>query len=234
MPQVKGPMVKEMHVRCSLRKQGASFLGWLLVGAMTLPAAAIAGAGDSLEVAPHGVAWEFSVGGYYYAIPSEDDILVLVATGDRGALHLEARYNYEDLRTASAFAGWNLATGDAFTAEITPMAGVAFGRTTGLVPALEMSLAYGMVDFYGEGEYMVDPKEKSNNFFYSWLELGLSPTDIVRFGLTAQRTRLYQTPLGIDRGVFAQLTPALLSVVVYAFNPFTDSWFLVLGARFEW
>jgi hypothetical protein len=189
---------------------------------------------DTLDMSEKQKVWEYSVSCSYYALPTDDDILMVVGRADRGSLHLEARYNYEDLKTASAFAGWTLSTGESFTMELTPMAGVAFGRTTGIIPALEVSLGYGRFDFYIESEYLFDLKDNSGNFFYSWLELGVAPNDLIRTGLAAQRMRVFQSPLEVDRGVFAQLTPALGSVSLYAFNLFTESWFLVFGVEIAW
>ena len=217
-----------------MKKDMALFLTFLLLLAPALPSAAGATPSDSLHSAGEPVPWEFSVQGYYYVFPADRDVFIPVASADFGNLHLEGRYNYEDLKTASLFAGWSLSTGDAFTIELTPMAGVAFGRTTGIVPGLEASLGYGMFDFYVESEYLFDLNDNAGNFSYSWLELAVTPIDLVRAGLTAQRTRVFQSPLEVDRGLFAQLTREPGSVSLYAFNLFTDSWFLIVGLGLSW
>jgi hypothetical protein len=53
-----------------------------------------------------------------------------------GRHYAEARYQYEDLATASLWYGRSFAGGEALTWWIAPMAGVAFGRTDGLAPGL--------------------------------------------------------------------------------------------------
>ncbi len=208
--------------------------GLLLLVAVLLPDAAGAPPPDSLDANGKQSRWEFSAAAYYYALPADNDILIGVFTQDLGNLHLEARYNYEDRNTASVFGGWTFSSGESFTIALTPMAGVAFGRTAGVVPALEMSLGYSMFDFYGESEYLFDVNDRSGNFFYSWLELGIAPTELLRAGLTAQRTRVFQSPLDVDRGLFAQLKPQPGTVSLYAFNLFTESWFLIVGFEIEW
>jgi hypothetical protein len=208
--------------------------GLLLLLAVVLPDATSATPPDSLGPDGKQIQWKFSAAGSYYAMPADDDILIGVFRGDLGNLHLEARYNYEDLKTASLFAGWILSAGESFTIALTPMAGVAFGRTTGIVPALEASLGYGMFDFYGESEYLLDVNDRSGNFFYSWFELGIAPDDLFRAGLVAQRKRIIQSALVVDRGLFAQLTPGSATVSLYAFNLFTESWFLVIGLGVSW
>lgn len=60
-----------------------------------------------------GKAWSFSVSAYTYFVPDDSNFLVPVITGDRGRLHLEARYNYEDRDTGSAWIGYNLRFGKA-------------------------------------------------------------------------------------------------------------------------
>jgi len=203
-----------------------------LLFVVLLPVAAKSTPIDTLG-AP-GRSWEFSVAGYGYAFPADDNVFLAVARADYGSMHLEARYNYEDLKTVSVFAGWTFSAGEAFTIDLTPMAGVAFGRTTGFIPAAEMSLGYGSFDFYAEGEYLFDVHDRSANFAYSWLELGFTPGESVRAGLTAQRTRIFQSPLEVDRGLFVQLMPGPGVVSLYAFNLFTDSWFLVIGLEIAW
>jgi hypothetical protein len=62
-------------------------------------------------------AWAFSIGVYTYALPDEGNYAQPTFTADRGALHLEARYNYEAMETGSLWAGYNLAGGNRVTWE---------------------------------------------------------------------------------------------------------------------
>ncbi|WP_410961830.1 hypothetical protein, partial [Salmonella sp. SAL4359] len=56
------------------------------------------------------VDWEFNADVNFYFIP--DDFFVLpVFKADKNRLHLEARYNYEDRETFSAWAGYNFSGG---------------------------------------------------------------------------------------------------------------------------
>jgi hypothetical protein len=205
------------------------FLKMLPLLLLLLPYAVFSSPADSLGTPAIPAPMEFSVAGYYYAFPADDDLAMAVARANLGTLHLEARYNYEDRRTASVFAGWNFAAGESFTVELTPMAGIAFGNTSGIIPALEMSLGYGPLDLYAEGEYLFDLHDSEGNFAYTWLELGFTPADPLRAGLVAQRTRVFRSPLEVDRGLFAQVMPGPATVSVYAFNLFTESWFLTIG-----
>jgi hypothetical protein len=46
-------------------------------------------------------------------------------------------------------------------------------------------------------EYVFDTTSKSGNFYYSWPELTYSPTDWLRVGLVAQRTKPFQSRLDV-------------------------------------
>ena len=179
--------------------------------------------------------WELSATGYYYVPKDQSNYLSAIATANRDALHLEARYNYEALDSGSLFAGWKFAGGDALTWELTPILGAVFGAKQGIAPGFEASVAYGMVDFYIEAEYVRDLEVQADSFTYAWSELGVSPLAWLRVGIVGQRTRVYQSDRDIQRGGFAQFTIGKLTLGTYVFNPgdSADRFVIVsLGARF--
>lgn len=172
-------------------------------------------------------AWAFSASGYYYFIPDDDNTFTFIGSADHKALHLETRYNYEDLNTVSAFAGWRFETGKNFQFGATPMLGFATGNTDGFIPALELDATYKIFDFYSESEYLVDFASKENNFFYVWSELAVTPIDALRTGISIQRTKLYETGLDTQRGIFAEYSFWKLTAGAYYFNPFSDNNFVI-------
>jgi hypothetical protein len=179
--------------------------------------------------------WDVSATGYYYALKGQRDYLSAIATADRESLHLEARYNYEALDSGSLFAGWRFAGGDALTWKFTPIIGAVFGATQGIAPGFEASVAYGIVDFYTEAEYMHDFEVHDDSFTYAWSELGFTPLSWLRFGLVGQRSRAYQSDRDIQRGGFAQFTLGKVTLGTYVFNPdnSADRFVIVsLGATF--
>jgi len=205
-----------MSVR--LRSPSAAVAAALLVS--TLACAAQEG-GDAPPPPSlvNGPGWAFSATGYYYSLSDQSDFLLAIATAERGPLHLEARYNYEALDTGSLFAGWKFSGGDTLTYELTPILGAVFGTTQGIAPGFEASLAYGVVDFYVEAEYMYDFEVKDDSFTYAWSELGFSPLEWLRFGLVGQRTHAYRSDRDIQRGGFAQFISGTLTLGLYVFNP---------------
>lgn len=176
-----------------------------------------------------GSSWAFSATGYYYFVPEDRNLLSLIGYADHKALHLESRYNYEDLNTGSAFAGWKFETGKEFIFAATPMLGFVFGNTNGFIPAAELEASYKIFDFYSETEYVFDFAGKENNYLYTWSELALSPIESLRTGITAQRTRLYQTSLDLQRGIFAQYSFWKLTAGAYYFNPFSSDNLVIIS-----
>jgi hypothetical protein len=143
-------------------------------------------------------AWEFNADASFYFIP-EDFFILPVFRADKNKLHLEARYNYEDRETFSAWAGYNFNGGRKLEYIITPMIGAVVGRTNGLAPGLEMTFNYKGFELYSESEYMFD--FESENYFYNWSDLAYSPFDWLWVGISGQRTRVYQSGFEVQRGL---------------------------------
>jgi len=163
-------------------------------------------------------AWSFSASAYAYIIPGEKDYVQPTVTADRGWLHLEARYNYEDLETGSLWVGYNFGIGEKLKLEFTPMFGGAFGDTNGIAPGYKGSLGWWWLELYSEGEYLFDLEESSDSFFYTWSELTLSPLEWLRFGLVTQRTRAYEGELDVQRGFLVGLSYKQLDFTAHVFN----------------
>lgn len=178
-----------------------------------------------------GKKWEFSLSGFYYFLPDENSILLPIFAADYKSLHLESRYNYEDLNTASAFVGWKFETGHNFQFAATPMVGLSFGNTDAFIPALELEMSYKRFDFYSETEYVVDFAGKEYNFAYTYTELAASFfKERLRTGLTGQRTRLYQEAKDYAPGVFTQYNFFdRLNAGIYYYNPFSSTNYAVVS-----
>jgi hypothetical protein len=175
-----------------------------------------------------------SISAYRYVVPAQEDFTMVVATADLRWFHLEGRYDYEALHTGSLFAGVDVAWGDRLKLGVTPMLGVAFGALDGLVPALRFTVAWWKLDLYTELELVVDLADPSATFIYDWSELGLSPLSWLRVGVVAQRSRVFESPLAIQRGLLVGARVKLATVTVYELNAgWTDpTYILSLGLAF--
>jgi hypothetical protein len=164
-------------------------------------------------------AWSFSVTAYTYIVPDDRTYVQPTFTADRGWLHLEARYNYEDLDTGSAWFGYNFSFGEKVTLDLTPMVGGVVGNTTGIAPGYKGSLAWWKLELYSETEYLIDTSNSSDSFLYTWSELTLAATDWFRFGLVVQRTKAYKTVFDIQRGLLLGFSFKRADFTACIFNP---------------
>lgn len=198
-----------------------------------MPAPAADGMTDAATAAEASPAWEFEASAFGYFIPEDDDYLQPGLAADRGRLHLEARYNYEDRDTASVWAGANFAgtVGEAEW-ELTPMLGGVFGDTRGVATGLSAWLGWRWLEFYTEGEFVFDTGSSDDSFAYFWSELSAWPVDWLRVGLVAQRTRAYDTELDVQRGVLVGIGGERWSLTGHVFNPDQDDAVVVVGATF--
>jgi hypothetical protein len=187
------------------------FRGALLVLALLAPALS-ASAQD----------WSFAFSGFVFDPPEESSYFSPIFYADRGALHLEGRFNYEDRDTASVFIGRNFETGEEVTFTAVPMFGVVFGSTTGVAPGAEIEIGWRRLALYSETEYVFDldaNEESHDSFLYTWGEVTISLTDWLRAGLVVQRTRTYESGLDLQRGLLVELSRGSLSFGFHWFNP---------------
>ncbi len=164
-------------------------------------------------------AWECTASLYGYFPPEDLHYAQPTVVANHGALHLEARYNYEGLKSGSAWVGWNVGTGEELRLDATLMAGGVVGDTRGVAPGYELTLSYGRFELYSEGEYVFDTDDSADDFFYNWAQLGYSPLEGLTVGLVSQRTRTYHTGLDVQRGFFAGYAWKSLTLSVFVFNP---------------
>ncbi|HEX5223432.1 MAG TPA: hypothetical protein VFZ59_27980 [Verrucomicrobiae bacterium] len=216
----------------------------LRITALALGIAPIAASGQSTNAVPLESSnssveesaepgWSFSASVYTYIPPDDSAYAQPTVTADRDWLHLEARYNYEALKTGSIWVGYNFSGGEKLAWELTPMLGGVFGDTTGIAPGYKGSLSWWKLELYSEGEYVFDTGDSSESFFYNWSELTLSPVDWFRFGLGTQRTKVYETDHDLQRGLLVGFTFRKVDLTTYVFNPDDSDPTVVVAAGFS-
>ena len=199
-------------------------------GLLALTTTAGAARADETEKRP----WKATINAYLYVVPDQDNFFMLTAPVDIHWFHVEVRYNYEALRSGSAFAGIHAGWGKDLKLRVTPMIGGVFGSLDGLVPALRWTLSWWLLDLYSEAEIVVDFDDAGDSFFYAWSELGFTPLDWLRFGAAIQRTRVVMTALDFQRGLFVSATIGFVTVALYEFNLgwTTPTWVGAVSATF--
>ncbi len=153
-----------------------------------------------------------------YIVPGEDGYASPTLTADREWLHLEARYNYENLRTGSLWVGYNFSVGKKLELNVTPMVGGVFGRTNGIAPGCEATLTYKKIELSMSNEYVFDTGDRSGSFYYSWPQLTYSPREWLRAGLVAQRTKAYHTTFDTQRGFLVGVSLKKVDFTAYIFD----------------
>lgn len=164
-----------------------------------------------------------------YLAANSTSFLSPIASADRKWLHLEARYNYKNLRTASFWAGYNFSRGDAWALSITPMIGGVLGRTSGVAPACEASLTYkSRLTAYIENEYVFDTTSKAGDFYYAWPQVAYNLTRWLQVGAVAQNTIVYSTAPNLQGGFLVGLIRKRWELTSYVFQPGTANTTVVL------
>jgi hypothetical protein len=163
-------------------------------------------------------AWSYSASLFGYFVPDDQDYAQPTFAADHDRLHLEARYNYEALNTGSAWLGYAFSGGKKLHVDLTPMLGGVFGDLHGLAPGYELTLSWSRLELDSEGEYFFDFEDDTEDFFYNWSELYMTPAAGWRAGLAVQRTRAYQTSLDLQRGFLAGASFESVDLTAYVFN----------------
>lgn len=163
-------------------------------------------------------AWTLGASAYFYFIASDRDYVQPTIIGDRRWLHLEARYNYEDLDTGSGWVGYNFSVGGEVSLDFTPKLGIVFGQTTGIAPGFNGTLGWKSFVLYSEGEHVFDSEDDENSFYYSWSELTAS-SERMRGGLALQRTQVYETPREFQWGALLGASFGGVEIGAYVFDP---------------
>ena len=181
------------------------------------------------DVAPATSPWEFSGSLFVSDPPGSEARTTAILYGDRGPLHLELRYNYEDLDTGSVFGGWTFAGGEALEYAVTPMLGLVGGETEGVAPGLELDLAWRRFAWYSESEYLLDTEDSSDDFFYSWSTLTYGFTDWLAAGAVSERSKLVETDFEVQWGLALELQFQRLGVAMYSYNLGTNDAYTVVS-----
>jgi hypothetical protein len=173
---------------------------------------------DALAQTTEESAWSFSASAYGYLLHDGDAYVQPTFTADHDWLHLEGRYNYENLEAGSLWVGYNFSVGEKVTFEGSAMLGGVFGATVGIAPGYKASLSWTKLELYSEAEYLFDTNESADSFFYAWSELTWAPVDWCRLGLVGQRTRVFETDRDIQRGFLVGFQSKRVSFTTYVFN----------------
>jgi hypothetical protein len=112
------------------------------------------------------------------------------------------------------------------------MIGGMVGNTNGIAPGLELDFQFYGFEFSSQSEYVLDFNDKENFYFYNWTDFTYSPIEWLWFGLSLQRTRLYQTDLEFQYGLMAGGGYKWFGLSGYLYNLGLDDPYLILSLSF--
>jgi hypothetical protein len=114
--------------------------------------------------------------------------------------------------------GCNFGGGKKVEWEFTPMLGGVFGETTGIAPGYKGSVRCWKLEFYSEGQYVIDAGDSSGSYLYNWSELTVAPVEWLPIGLVTQRTRAYEAERDIQRGFLVSFAWKNTTFTTYVLN----------------
>ena len=179
-------------------------------------------------------AWSAYLQTFYLDPPDGDGYLSGILAADKGQLHVEARWAYEDRDTASFFGGWTIPFEGDVHGSVRPMLGFAFGDSDGVIPAVSLDVGWNKLRFTSDAEYLIATSSDTQDFIYSWNELTWAFSDRFAVGLVAERTNVFDQALTIDRGLLLSAGVGPTRVTIYWFNPDLDNPYvsIAVGASF--
>ena len=173
--------------------------------------------------------WEAGMELYGNIVPHEPFSLTPMVYYNSEVFYAEARYNYEELHTASLYVGKYFSQEGKLSFDIAPLLGIVAG-------ALEAGSVGASLEFrLGRWKWSVLPQytfswlDQTESFFYSWSELTFAATEWFALGPAAQRTKLFDTPFEIDSGLILSFNHKQWSMPLYCFNPWDDERYLMIG-----
>lgn len=177
---------------------------------------------------------EWLVGLYTYYATGLGLYMIPVAAVDVNNWHFEARYNYEDVRTVSVWAGPTFEWSGDVPGYVAPLGGLVVGNTTGVALGLETETTFDVFSLYAEAEYVVVPSDRTSDYFYLWADLTATLWEQVLVGLTVQRLREVHQDVVISPGAFAGATIGIVTPKLYAFGVASDEPYFMLSIDVEW
>jgi hypothetical protein len=169
---------------------------------------------------------------YYYTGKNINTDNPMLHVETKNKWYAELRYNYEDVKTLSFYAGKTFSGGKAIEYSITPLLGYCVGRFRGL--SFAANAEAGWKNFYlsTQAQYSLSSGSEDESFFFSWSEVGYNFSPHFFSGIALQYTRLTGEN-DFKPGFLAGLSYKNISFPCYVFGPFHRDRYFVLGFNYE-
>jgi hypothetical protein len=173
---------------------------------------------------------------YYFHNTSAISLGPIAYLQTKNNWYAEARYNYEDVRTFSFYAGKVFSNARKVRYTLIPMAGGVAGRFNGGSLGLHAAVDAGHFFITSQSQYTVSTQNKINNFYFNWAEAGYHINSKLYAGLAMQHTYLFHETRKniVDLGLLAACSFGQWTFPIYFFNPVKDARFYAFGIVWEW
>lgn len=148
--------------------------------------------------------------------------------------YMEARYNYEALKTVSFYAGRTFEKESAFSYSASPVIGAVMGGFTGGSVGANTEFDYKKIFLSSQFQYTFSTHNRSENFFYSWSDLSYQVLNNIYSGISVQQTNLYKVKYRLEKGIFLKTIINKFTFPLYIFNPALKERYFVLGLTCDW
>lgn len=147
--------------------------------------------------------------------------------------YTEARYNYEALNSFSLNVGRSYERKGVFSYYVCPMVAVVWGNLHAASVGLYADISYKKVSFHTQAQYTFSITDRSENFIYSWSELGYQAFKKIEMGILTQQINPLSPKGHLQKGLFVKFECRNWTFPLYAFDLTTNNRSLVLGISFQ-
>lgn len=147
--------------------------------------------------------------------------------------YAEVRYNYEALNSFSMNVGRSYERKEAFSYYVCPMAGLVWGNLHAGSVGFYADIGYKKISFHTQSQYTFSIADRSENFTYSWSELGYQAFKRMEVGMLIQQIDPISPKSNIQKGLFVKFEYRNWTFPLYAFDLTTNNRLLVLGISFQ-
>jgi len=136
---------------------------------------------------------------------------------------IDTKYGYDARRTFSVNFGKSFEFDNSkITSTNVSTIGIAVGAINGICINLDQEIEWYKIYFSSKLQYFFSPRDKTDNFFYTWSELGICFCKSLFSGISLQGTWTGNKCYDINKGFVFGFSHGRCSFPVYVFDFFND------------
>ena len=169
---------------------------------------------------------------YYYMNSKSITVSPIAWYQSRKGWYFEGRYNYEEAKTVSIYAGKTFEHQSTFSYAITPLVGIVTGKFNGAAVAENATIEYKKFMFSIQSQYTFSIENRAQNFIYGWADLSYLLFPGFSAGLSLQQTKPYREKVQSEKGFFLKAEFGKWEFPLYVFNVKSNERQIILGLNY--